>query len=162
MALVGAGIAWAFYRAGTTTVVFLVRPLEKDPGTIDDPPVSPEGEERAQRLAHMFGASGAGTIDAIYESDDRRAEQTAAPLIERLHRAPVIFSAGNAGAIAARALREHNGGTVLMIASGAALPQMIGQLAGSEVAQPVPDDPDLMYVISIPTFGRAHLVRFRY
>jgi broad specificity phosphatase PhoE len=162
VALVAAGIGWAFYRAGTTTVVFLVRPLEKDPGTIDDPPVSPEGEERAQRLAHMFGASGAGAIDAIYESDDRRAEQTAAPLLERLHRAPVIFSAGDARATAARALREHNGGTVLMIASGAALPQMIGELAGSDAAQPVPDDPDLMYVISIPTFGRAHLVRLRF
>ena len=162
MALVAAGIGWAFYRAGTTTVVFVVRPLEKDPGTIDDPPLSPEGEERAQRLAHMFGASGAGAIDAIYESDERRAEQTAAPLVERLHRAPVIFSAGDARVTAGRALREHNGGTVLMIASGAALPQIIGELAGSDAAQPVPDEPDLMYVISIPTFGRAHLVRLRF
>ena len=162
VALVIGGIAWAFYRAGTTTVVVLVRPLEKDPGTIDDPPVSPEGEERAQRLAHMFGAGGAGGIEAIYESDDRRAEQTAAPLVERLHRAPVIFGAAEARSIAARALREHSGGTVLMIASGAALPEMIGALAGSGAAQRVPDDPDLMYVISVPTFGRAHLVRFRY
>jgi broad specificity phosphatase PhoE len=162
VALVAAGIAWSFYRAGTTTVVFLVRPVEKDPGTIEDPPVSPEGEERAQRLAHMFGASGAGAIDAIYESDDRRAEQTAAPLVERLHRTPVKFSAGDARATAGRALREHNGGTVLMIASGAALPQMIGELAGSDAAQSVPDDPDLVYVLSIPTFGRAHLARFRF
>jgi broad specificity phosphatase PhoE len=161
-ALVIGGVGWAFYSAGTTTVVFLVRPLEKDPGTIDDPPVSPEGEERAQRLAHMFGASGAGGIDAIYESDDRRAEQTAAPLVERLHRAPVVFSAANARASAARALREHNGGTVLMIASGAALPAVLGELTGSDAAQVVPDDPDLMYVVSIPTFGRVHQVRFRY
>jgi Histidine phosphatase superfamily (branch 1) len=161
-ALVIGGIAWAFYRTGTTTVVFLVRPVEKDPGTIDDPPVSPEGEERAQRLAHMFGASGAGGIDAIYESNDRRAQQTAAPLVERLHRAPVVFSAADARATAGRALREHNGGTVLMIASGRALPDMIGELTGSELARPAADDPDLMYVISIPTFGRAHLVRFRF
>jgi phosphohistidine phosphatase SixA len=162
VALVIGGIGWAFYRAGTTTVVFLVRPLEKDPGTIDDPPVSPEGEERAQRLAHMFGASGAGGIDAIYASDDRRAEQTAAPLVERLHRAPVVFTATDARMTAARALHEHDGGTVLMIASGPALPEMVGELTGSDVAQLVPDDPDLMYVVSIPTFGRAHLVRFRF
>jgi broad specificity phosphatase PhoE len=161
-AFVIGGIAWAFYRAGTTTVIFLVRPLEKDPGTIDDPPVSPEGEERAQRLAHMFGAGGRGGIDAIYESDDRRAEQTAAPLVERLRRAPVVFSAADARGTAARALREHNGGTVLMIASGAALPAMIGELAGAHAAEGAPDDPDLMYVVSIPTFGRARLVRFRY
>jgi broad specificity phosphatase PhoE len=139
-----------------------VRPLEKDPGTIDDPPVSPEGEERAQRLAHMFGASGAGGIDAIYESDDRRAQQTAAPLVERLHRAPVVFKAADAKTAAARAVREHRGGTVLMIASGPALPAVIDELTGSDAARPAPDDPDLMYVISIPTFGRTHLVRFRY
>jgi broad specificity phosphatase PhoE len=161
-ALVIGGIAWAFYRAGTTTVVFLVRPLEKDPGTIEDPPLSPEGEERAQRLAHMFGASGAGGIDAVYESDDRRAAQTAAPLVERLRRAPVVFGATEARATAARALREHNGGTVLMVASGAAFPALLGELAGADAAQAVPDDPDLMYVVSIPTFGRVHLVRFRY
>jgi broad specificity phosphatase PhoE len=161
-ALVIGGIAWVFYRAGTTTVIFLVRPLEKDPGTIDDPPVSPEGEERAQRLAHMFGASGPGGIDAIYESDDRRAQQTAAPLVERLRRAPVVFSAAEARGTAARALREHNGGTVLMIASGTALPAIIDELAGAEAARLAPDDPDLMYVVSIPTFGRTHLVRFRY
>jgi broad specificity phosphatase PhoE len=162
VALVIGGVSWAFYRAGTTTVVFLVRPLEKDPGTIDDPPVSPEGEERAQRLAHMFGASGPGGLDAIYESDDRRAEQTAAPLIERLHRAPVVFSAADARASAVRALREHNGGTVLIIVSGAALPAVLGELTGADAAPVAPDDPDLMYVVSIPTFGRVHLVRFRY
>ena len=73
--------------------MFLVGPVEKDPGTIDDPPISPEGEARAQRLAQMFGGGGSGRIDAIYVSDDRRAQQTAAPLAERLHLTPVVFSA---------------------------------------------------------------------
>ncbi len=80
-------LGWAFYNAATTTVVFLVRPAEKTPGAIDDPPLSPEGEARAERLAHMFGdETGAGRLAGIYESEDRRAQQTAAPLVERLHR----------------------------------------------------------------------------
>jgi predicted nicotinamide N-methyase len=73
-----------------------------------------------------------------------------------------VFSAAEARGTAARALREHNGGTVLMIASGTALPAIIDELAGAEAARLAPDDPDLMYVVSIPTFGRTHLVRFRY
>src|SRR5256886_4166199 len=56
--VVGAG-AVTVYRSATTTVVLLVRPVEKQPGSIDDPPLSPEGEQRAQRLAQMFGDASA-------------------------------------------------------------------------------------------------------
>jgi broad specificity phosphatase PhoE len=163
VALVIAGLAWAFYRSGTTTVVVLVHPAEKVPGTIDDPPLAPEGEERAQRLAHMFGDSGgAGTIDAVYESAERRAQQTAAPLVERLHRTPVVFQGAEARTTAGRAVREHPGGTVLVIADGAALAQMIRELTGTDPGSAAPDDADLIYLVSVPSFGRAHLVRFRY
>lgn len=157
-------LGWAFYSTATTTVVFLVRPAEKAPGAIDDPPVSPEGEARAERLAYMFGGDkeGAVRLDGIYESDDRRAQQTAVPLIERLHRSPIVFQAAEARAIAAQALREHAGGTVLVIASGPALAQMVQELADGNPAAAVPDDPDIIYVVSIPRFGRAHLSGFRF
>ncbi len=155
-------LGWVFYNTATTTVVFLVRPVEKSPGTIDDPPVSPEGEARAERLAHMFGDAvhGAGRLDGVYESDDRRAQQTAAPLIERLHTPPVVFRAADARATAARALHEHRGGTVLVIASGAALPEMVQELAGIQLTDAA-GDTDFVYVVSVPSVGRAHLARFR-
>jgi len=156
-------LGWAFYNSATTTVIFLVRPVEKNPGTIDDPPISPEGEARAARLAHMFGEDprGPGRLDGIYESEDRRAQQTAAPLVERMHRSPVVFRAAEARATAARALREHAGGTILIIATGAALPKMVQELAGTPLADAAADDPDVVYVVSVPSIGRAHLTRFR-
>jgi len=156
-------LGWAFYNTATTTVVFLVRPVAKNPGTIDDPPISPEGEARAARLAHMFGEDprGPGRLDGIYESEDRRAQQTAAPLVERMQRSPVVFRAADARATAARAVREHAGGTILIIASGAALPQMVQELAGTRLADFAADDTDVVYVVSVPTIGRAHLTRFR-
>jgi len=156
-------LGWAFYSTATTTVVFLVHPVEKSPGAIDDPPVSPEGEARAERLAHMFGeeSSGEGRLDGIYESDDRRAQQTAAPLVTRLHRSPVVFRAAEARTTAARALRDHAGGTLLIIASGAALPQMVQELTGTAPESAAADDADVVYVVSIPRIGRAHLARFR-
>jgi phosphohistidine phosphatase SixA len=158
--LVIGAVAVAFYRSATTTVVLLVAPVEKAPGTIDDPPLSPEGEQRAQRLAQMFAeASGAARLDAIYVSDERRARQTATPLAERLRREPVVFSSRDARAAAARALRDHRGETVLVIGSGATLSQMIEELQG---AGPVPmgqGASDVMFIVSVPSFGRAHLVR---
>ena len=156
------GLAVTFYRSATTTVVLLVRSVEKEPGSIDDPPLSPEGEQRAQRLAHMFGDPNAGgRLDAIYVSDDRRAQQTAAPLVERLHRAPLVFSARDARAAAARMLRDHAGGTVLVIGSGVTLPLMIRELTDVDTVAAAPGESAVLYVVSVPSFGRAHLVRIR-
>jgi broad specificity phosphatase PhoE len=111
----------------------------------------------------MFGddEGGAMRLDGIYASDDRRAQQTAAPLIERLRHSPVVFAAPEARATAARALHEHAGGTVLVIASGPAFSQMVQELAGVP-ATAVADDPDVIYVVSIPSVGRAHLAGFRF
>jgi broad specificity phosphatase PhoE len=162
-ALAIAVAAWSFRHAATTTVVILVRPAEKDSGTIEDPPLSPEGEARAQRLARMFGeVSGAGRVEAVYESEERRAQQTGAPLVQRLRLAPGIFSAADAGAAAARALREHPGATVLIIASGAAQAQIIRELTGAQAFAAAPDDPDLIGIVSVPSFGSAHLARFKF
>jgi phosphohistidine phosphatase SixA len=154
-----AALAWAFYRSGPTTVIFLVQPVEAPPGTIDDPPLAPDGEARALRLAQIFG--GTSRIDAIYETSDRRSAQTAAPLAERLHRAPVVFASADAPAVAARALREHPGDTLLVVGTGSALTQMVRQLTGAAPTTAAADEPDLLYVVSIPRFGRAHVVRLR-
>src|SRR5262249_54766097 len=53
--VVMAVIAWTAYRAAGTTVVLLVPTSAGEPGGIADPPISAEGEEQAQRLAHLLG-----------------------------------------------------------------------------------------------------------
>jgi len=157
-----AALAWTLYRSVPTTVVLLVRPTEPAPGAIDDPPLGPEGETRAARLAQMFGGdSGPGRIDVIYETSDRRAEQTAAPLAERLHRAPVVFASTDTQEVVSRALRDHSGGTLLVVATGAVVPEMIRVLTGVPAPPAAPDESDLIYLVSVPRFGRTHLVRLR-
>ncbi|HYL70208.1 MAG TPA: phosphoglycerate mutase family protein [Candidatus Dormibacteraeota bacterium] len=161
--LVLGGVALSFYRSANTAVVLLTHPAEKEPGTISDPPLSPEGEQRAQQLAHMLGDSSDGlTPEGIYVSDDRRAQQTAVPLAQRLHRTPVVFKAADARATASRILREHPGGTVLVISSGSALTEIIHELSGADLAPAAARDADVLYLVSVPSFGRAHLVRLRY
>ncbi|HEX4388098.1 MAG TPA: phosphoglycerate mutase family protein [Steroidobacteraceae bacterium] len=160
--VVMAGIAWSVYRAAGTTVVLLVPTTAREPGTIADPPLSAEGEEQAQRLARLLGdAAAAGALDAIYVSDEQRAKQTAAPLAERLQRAPVVFAAADAATTAARAVHEHAGRTVLVIGGAGALPQMLEELTGTEVSR-APVQSDLIYVVSVPTFGRAHVLRLKF
>jgi broad specificity phosphatase PhoE len=156
-------VVWSSYRAAGTTTVVLVRSPDKQPGTIADPPISPDGEARAQRLARMFGEGGSvGQLDAVYASDDRRAQQTAAPLAERLHHAPVLFSASDIDAAAARLLREHGGGKVMVIGGGNSLTQMARVLAGVEAARAEATDPDALYILSIPSFGHAQWLRVNF
>jgi broad specificity phosphatase PhoE len=156
-------VAFAVYRSASTTVVVLVRPVEKEAGTIDDPPLSEAGEQRAQRLAQMLGdARGVGRIEAIYVSDARRAQQTAAPLADRLGKRMVIIGGRDAEAAASQVMREHDGGTVLFIGSSGTVPQLVHELSGLEVGPATENEHDTLYVVSIPTFGRAGVLRLRY
>src|ERR1700743_1134061 len=101
--------------ASTTTVVVLARHAEKDLSSIQDPPLSPEGEQRAERLAPMVGrGKGIGRIDAIYVSDARRTQQTAAPLAERLGKQVVVVPAADTKGLVSRVMHEHDGDTVLI------------------------------------------------
>jgi hypothetical protein len=164
VAAVFVAVGWGIYRSAAITVVFLVQPAEQEHGTIADPPLSAEGEQRAQRLALMFGDHGAGSgVDAVYESNERSVQQTGAALAERMQRAPVVFTTADLRATLSRAVHEHAGGTILVIAGAAALSPTLQELAdtGNAAASATPAA-DVVYVITIPTIGRARLVKFRY
>jgi phosphohistidine phosphatase SixA len=161
-ALVIAAVGFAVYRSAGTTVVLLVRPADTEPGTIADPPLAPEEEERAQRLARLLGDPLPGAaIDALYVSDDRRAQQTAAPLAERLHRAPTVFPGTDAAAIARRLLHERAGAAIVVVAGGTSFSQMLRALNGGEPPAAARDDSEVIYLVSIPSFGPARWLRLR-
>jgi phosphohistidine phosphatase SixA len=157
------GVAFLVYRSASTTVVVLVRPAEKEAGTIDDPPLSPDGEQRAQILAQMLGeVSGVGRLDAIYVSDARRAQQIIAPLADRLGKRPVVVQGADVGTVADRLTHGHDGGTVLFVGNATIVPQLVHELSGIELSAASEREHDTLYVVSIPTFGRANVLRLRY
>jgi broad specificity phosphatase PhoE len=161
--LIATGVGYAVYRSAATTVVVLASSAEKDPGTIEDPPISAEGERRAQRLAQMFGAGGGpGRLDALYVSGERRAQQTAAPLTELLHLAPTVYAVKDAAAVAGGLVRAHEGGAVLVIGGAAALQQFLRQLGGAAGAGEAAAEPDLLYIVSVSSFGRPRVLRLKY
>lgn len=157
-------VAFFIYRsASTTTVVVLARHAEKDLSSIQDPPLSAVGEQRAERLAQMFGRSkGVGRIDAIYVSDARRTQQTAAPLAERLGKHAVVVPAADTKGLVTRVMHEHEGGTVLIIGHSNTVPELIHELGDIDVPPFGDDEYDTLYVLSIPSFGQASLLRMEY
>jgi broad specificity phosphatase PhoE len=161
VAVAAASVAfWA--RATTTTIVF-VRHAEKQLGTIEDPPLTQEGDERAQRLAGLFGdRSPVGAIDAIYATKTRRAQATAAPLAARLG-LQVITADEPPELLARRVRREQHGGVALVVGHSNTVPQMVAALSARQDIPAMPDDDfGTIYVVTVPDFGRASVLRLRY
>jgi Histidine phosphatase superfamily (branch 1) len=160
--LAGIAVVILFRATATTTTVVVVGHGERTPGSIADPPLAPEGEQRAERLAQLFsGAPARARIDAIYITASRAIGQTAAPLAARLGLTPVLLPDKNAEAAAARALSEHRGGAVLIIAQDSLVPSLIEALSGLTV--PAPRDADSsLFVVAVPSVGAAGLLQLSY
>jgi broad specificity phosphatase PhoE len=155
--------AFVSYRSATTTTIVLVRHAEKAMVTIDDPPLAAEGARRADRLAQMFGdVRGAGRLDAIYVSDTKRAEQTAAPLASRLGLRPAVYPAANVEGTAKTLLRDHRGGRALIVGHSNTVPALVNKLSGMSVPEIAEDEYDNIYVVTVPSFGRASVLRLKY
>jgi|SRR6185312_5728431 len=161
---VAVAVALFAYRSLTTTTVILVRHAEKELVTIEDPPLAPAGERRAERLAQMFGtASGPGHIEGIYVTNARRTQQTAAPLAARLGIRPSVLPAStSSSSVASQVLREHRGARALIVGHSNTVPEIVKALSGEDVPPIADDDYDNVYVVTVPTLGRANVLRLKY
>jgi broad specificity phosphatase PhoE len=157
--------AVSYWNAATTTTVVVIRHAEKQVGAIPDAPLSPPGEVRAARLAQMFGDSAEfGRVQRVYVTDTRRTQQTAAGVAQRLGLTPVIVEARSSSAdLARRVLRENRGGRALVVGHSNTVPEIVAALSGHDDVPPMPDDEfDSLYVIAVPTIGRASVLRLKY
>ena len=157
-------MAFAYWNSATTTTIVLVRHAEKQVGAISDAPLSPEGEIRAARLTLMLGGSEEfGRIGRIYVTDTRRTQQTAAGLAQRLGLKPEIVDAKTDRGAARRALRENRGHRALIVGHSNTVPEIVAALAHVNNVPPMGDDEfDTMYVVTVPTIGKASVLRLKY
>ena len=157
--------AVVYWNSATTTTVVIIRHAEKQIGTIDDAPLSPQGEQRATRLAQMFGDSDAfGRVKRVYVTDTRRTQQTAAGLTQRIGVSPVVLDPkASAGEIARRVLRENRGGLAIVVGHSNTVPALVKQLSGADQVPAMGDEEfDTMYVVTVPTIGNASVLRMKY
>jgi len=158
-------VAFAYWNSATTTTIVLVRHAEKQVGAISDAPLSPEGEVRASRLAQMFGGSEQyGRIRKIYVTDTRRTQQTAAGLAQRLNLKPEIVDAKtDSRELARRALRENRGSSALIVGHSNTVPEIVAALAHVDNVPAMGDEEfDTLYVVTVPTIGKASILRMKY
>jgi phosphohistidine phosphatase SixA len=159
------GAAFLHWRSATSTTIVLVRHAEKELGAISDAPLSPQGEQRADRLASMFGDSEQfGRIRKIYVTNTRRTQQTALRLSQRLGVNSEVVEAKTASTeLARRVLEENRGSRALIVGHSNTVPELVKALSGIEAVPPIGEDEyDTMYVVTVPSVGRASVLRIKY
>ena len=157
-------IVWIWGTSASTAVI-VIRHAEKDMSAgAADPPLTSAGAARAELLARMFGdARQPDHIDAIYVTPALRNRLTAAPLAARLGISPIVVAAGDPRGLARRVLRDHPGQRILIVGHSDTVPQIVAELSGRATMAELADaDYSSMYVISVPRFGRANLLRLSF
>lgn len=157
--------AFVYWNSATTTTIVLVRHAEKQVGAITDAPLSPSGEQRASRLAQILGdGEPFGRIKRIYVTNTRRTQQTALALSQRLGLNSVVVDAQTDSTdLARKVLRENRGGLALVVGHSNTVPEIVRSLSGSDDVPPIGEEEfDTLYIVSVPTIGKASVLRMKY
>lgn len=137
-----------FLREPRVTTVLLVRHAEKEyPPHPDDrqTPLSPAGEARAEKLAHVARKAG---VTAVYATEFLRTQQTVEPLADFLKLEPTIYNAVEE--LVNQVLLEHKGDVVLVAGHSPTVPLIANQLGADISMDPISDYDNLFLVIRRP------------
>jgi broad specificity phosphatase PhoE len=140
--------------AGAQSIVFIVRHAEKAKSGGNDPDLSEAGRARAEVLARMLQDAG---ITAIYATEFRRTQQTAAPLAKAIAIEPTTVPANDITTLTSK-LRDSKE-NALVVGHTNTIPDLIKALG---IATPIsiPEtDYDNLFILVLdekPRLTRLH------
>lgn len=126
----------------SSTTVLLVRHAERNSG---EDALNPVGQARAKALARIAADA---KLDAIYVTEYKRTQQTAAPLAEALDLAPTQIAGADVQAVADHILANHSGERVLVVGHSNTVPQIIHALGGPAMENLSEDAYDNLFVVT--------------
>ena len=146
--------------AAAQSAIFIVRHAEKAASGGNDPDLSQVGHQRAARLANMLRDA---RLSAIFVTEFKRTQQTAAPLATMLNLDPKIVPANNTSTLIAKV--RGSAGNVLVVGHSNTIPELIRGLGiATSIATPAiqigeNDYDNLFVVVRDP---RPRLIRLHY
>lgn len=161
------GLAYFLGERMSTTVIF-VRHADTDvamDAADTDPPLNARGRQRAELLAEFLAdVDVVASVNAIYASDKRRTQETAAPLASRLGLQVQIADHSDTEDFMDDVLSEHAGDIVLIVSHSNTIAPLIDELHGSKNLPAFgPTDFDELYIVTIPRpLGKVKTLRFHY
>ncbi|HEV2912169.1 MAG TPA: phosphoglycerate mutase family protein [Pyrinomonadaceae bacterium] len=151
-------IGYICFFSPVTTVV-LVRHAEKSQTPPDDPPLSPQGEARAQALVRILEGA---NVRAVYATEFRRTQQTVKPLADHLGLPVTQISGKDEDALVTHLLSYHRGEAVVVAGHSNTVPSIIQKLNGDQIPQIADTEYDKLFVVTVYRFGKAKVVQLRY
>lgn len=155
-ALVLGQIAIAQQQQPTTTIV-LVRHAEKT-SNAPDALLSPQGQQRAECLAHVLKDAG---IKRIYVSDVKRTQQTAEPLAKALGIKPVVVPAKDTNTLV-KDVFYGAGGNALVVGHGDTLPLVIQRVQAGTIPPIGENEYDGLYVLTVLEGSSTPVLKLHY
>jgi broad specificity phosphatase PhoE len=150
LAIAAAGAPAARLAAQAAPVtVFVVRHAEKGPDN-PDPALTEAGSARARALAHALGDAG---VTAVFVTEFRRTQETAAPLAARLGLAPERLDGRDVAGLVARIRALPAGARAVVVSHSNLVPVIVERLTGVPVDPLTDDDYDRLYVATVPASG---------
>lgn len=155
LAVVLAG-GWLVTSWGSTTVV-LVRHAEKLPDD-KDPSLSEPGQARAERLAAMLESA---SLAAIYVSEARRTQETAAPVAAASDVEPRVVPAAELKRLLRRLKWRHRNDVVLVVGHSNTVPA-IAEGLGTPIGAVADDEYSGLWIITYSRLRGTRLLMLRY
>lgn len=121
-----------------------------------DPDLSETGRLRAQSLAKTLKDAG---VTAIYVTDLKRTQQTAAPLATALGINPTILPSNDVATLSSK-LRDSGAGNVLVVGHSDTVPKLISALGVTTSISLNDTDYDNLFVVLLEE--KPRLIRLHY
>ena len=161
-AVLGAVVVFAYFSTFSrpVTTVILVRHAEKklEPNN-QDPDLAPEGLERAQEIARVFGNTG---INAIFATQYKRTQQTVKPLSDRTGVPVTIVEASRPAELIERIQTSLRGQTIFVAGHNNTVPAIASQLSGESFPIIPESEYDNLFIVTIYRFGKAKVMKLKY
>jgi broad specificity phosphatase PhoE len=152
-------IFWIFVLMATAVdavpVIVVVRHGEKASTGGNDPELSVAGQKRADALARVLKDS---QITAVFVTEFKRTQQTAAPTARAAHLSPTVLPAGDIPGLVAK-LRALNG-NALVVGHGNTIPDLMKAL-GITTPVTIPED-DYTEIFLVSLSDPPQLLRLHY
>jgi phosphohistidine phosphatase SixA len=159
------GLAWFFESRLPTTIMF-VRHADTESAALvgGDPGLSATGRQRAELLADFIREIDVdASINAIYVTEFRRTQETAAPIANRLGLEVTIADQTDIEGFMADVLDAHRGQIVLIVSHADLIPTLIAEIHGHQSIEPIgADDYDDFFIVTTPHFGGVKTLQLHY
>jgi broad specificity phosphatase PhoE len=145
--LIMAALLWPLLSAfaadpSSSHVIYVVRHAEKSREPGNDPPLSEAGRARAESLARVLRDS---QIAAIYTTEFKRTQETAAPLAKTLGITATVIPSAQKEALAEKCKTASS--NILVVGHGDTIPDLLKALGISDAISIAENDYDNLFIV---------------